>query len=221
MTMTRKPCTTGRMFWLGGLAVLGGGAAGVSTAGMLENADPAPAPDAQLAMLERRVDGLQARADRQANVQAALTPPADGEWLPNYLIECAAPWRELGAIGQGLWGCQAPEPLPDGFYPNCNLTTSVVKRGLTAQAYFEAAISGSSELVAARKFGGRALRLRRQAAYEGSFEHQITGTSLRVLAMVVVQDDRVFAISCSAPPAVFESFVPRFREIASSFALGA
>src|SRR6185503_1823327 len=166
-----------RKLWWGALA-LGGVAAAALVAYLLQRPD---ATGEELDVLERRVETLEARAERLAQVQAALTPPAKPELLPNYHIACLPPWRELGPIGQGLWGCQAPEPLPNGFYPNCNLTTSRVQADVTAQGYYEAA-SRSPQLMGARQLGGRAVHLLHQAAYEGSFEHELGGAPLRVLA---------------------------------------
>jgi len=203
--------------WWGVLALGGVGAGLIATYLLHRSASSAIAEE--VAGLESRVEALQARAEALAQQQAALTPPAEEEWLPTYRIECAAPWRELGPIGQGLWGCQAPEPLPNGFYPNCNLTSSQVEAGVTAQSYYDATIR-SPQLAAARQRGGRAVRLRHQAAYEGSFEHELGGAPLRVLATVVTLDQRSFVITCSAPSPSFDEFAPRFRAIAGTFDLG-
>jgi hypothetical protein len=218
--MTHAKFRVRRWLWSSALALSGLAAAMVWYLGLLDAAEREPT-HAQLAGLERRVQALQERAQRELPLRAALNPAGETDWLPNYMIECAAPWRELGAIGQGLWGCQAPEPQPSGFYPNCNLTSAPVKPGLSAQAYYEAHSAAGQPLSAAGQLGGRTLRLGRRTAYEGSFEHRLTGIPLRVLATIVIEDARVFAITCSAPPAVFETFAPRFREIASSFDLGA
>jgi hypothetical protein len=202
--------------WWGALVV---GCAGVIATYLLYRSAPSTTTG-QLDGLGRRIETLQARAEALEQLQAALTPPAEEEWLPTYRIECPPQWREMGPIGQGLWGCQAPDPLPNGFHPNCNLTSSPVEAGVTAQSYYEAA-SRSPQLATARQLGGRAVRLRHQAAYEGSFEHQLGGAPLRVLATVVVLEQRSFAVTCSAPVPSFDQFDTIFRQIAASFDLGA
>jgi hypothetical protein len=197
-----------------------GGVGAVVLATYLLHRPAASATGERLVGLGQRVEALEARAESLAQLQAAFEAPAEEAWLPTYRIDCAPPWRELGPIGQGLWGCQAPEPLPNGFYPNCNLTSSRVQAGATAQSYYEAA-SRSSQLTAARQLGGQAIRVGHDAAYEGSFEHELGGPPLRVLATVVIRQQRAFAITCSAPSPNFDAFAPRFRVIAASFDLGA
>jgi len=209
-----KKARVGKAWW--GALALGAVGAAALAAYLLQRPNGTAE---ELDVLGRRIETLEARAEALAQARAALTAPARQELLPNYQIECVPPWRELGPIGQGLWGCQVPEPLPNGFYPNCNLTSSRVQVDLTAQGYYEAA-SRSPQLIGARQLGARAIRLRHQAAYEGIFEHELGGAPLRVLATIVVREGRAFAITCSAPGPSFDTFVAHFRAIAASFDLG-
>jgi hypothetical protein len=175
----------------------------------------------QIEALEREVLKLEV-ADEVARItRVILQPPSPAARPPHaYAIRCQAPWQELGPIGPGLWGCRTPDPLPGGFYPNCNLTTSRVAPGTTAQQYYESAPAHSASLAAAQRLGGRAIVARGRPAYEAIFEHQSVGIPLRVLASLFVEGEQLYAITCSAPVANFDALSTRFREIAASFELG-
>lgn len=174
---------------------------------------------ARVDALEKEVLQLEAKAEVARILSQSTRPNADAPAPHGYTIQCRAPWQALGPIGQGLWGCRTPEPLPSGFYPNCNLTSSRIAPGLTPQQYYQSTTERSAQLTAARQLGGRAIVVRGRAAYEVSFEHESTGIPLRVLASLFVEGDRVYAVTCSAPPANFDAFASRFRQIAASFEL--
>lgn len=197
------------------LAILGGAAAASALLSLLD-ASRSPAP-ARVDALEQRVDALQNELQAQSLVQAAMRPRSAAEAAPPFRVDCPPPWRELGAIGQGLWGCQTPEPLADGFHPNCNLTSASIDADMTPRAYYEQA-SSRGALRRARQLGGREVSLR-EPAYQASFEHELTGKTLHVLATVFVRTERALVLTCSAPPDVFEQHAPQFQTIARSFSL--
>jgi hypothetical protein len=207
--------------WFAGLAaVLAGAAAGSWTVTHLENSAEA---SARVGKLEHQVQQLQAGQEQQERSdilrEAARAATRDAGRGPAFALRCPAPWQELGALGQGLWGCRPPEPLAGGFYPNCNLTRSQVRAGLTPQQYFASATAASAQLSAALQLGGRTLQVHERSAYEASFEHSLTGSPLRVLATVFVAGTQAYAITCSAPPSAFDALAARFRDIAGSFQL--
>ena len=170
--------------------------------------------------LEQRLKQMAAKAEAAQIIRESQRDPRLAAAAPrSYVIECRTPWQELGPIGQGLWGCRAPEPLPGGFYPNCNLTTSSIGSGMSPEQYYNDAVAHSSQLSAARQLGGHVIVVHGRQAYEASFEHETTGTPLRVLASMFIDGDRVYAVTCTAPPPIFESLFARFREIAGSFEL--
>jgi hypothetical protein len=174
----------------------------------------------RIAGLERQVQQLAAKAEAAAILrQAEQGPPLGASTQRSYTIACQAPWQELGPVGQALWGCRTPEPMAGGFFPNCALTTSRIPAGLSAEQYYEHTRSRSAQLSAARRLGGRAIVLHGRPAYEASFEQDTTGTPLRVLASMLVDDEQIYAITCTAPPDSFDAVTAHFREIVASFQL--
>ena len=205
-----------RPFWVAAVvaALLGGGLAMWLTTPYQDGSRALM----RLDVLEQQVRELTAKLEVAAILRAAARhanePPPHA-----YAIQCLAPWQELGPIGQGLWGCRTPEPVAGGFYPNCNLTSSAVAPGLSAQQFYATATAGSAQLSAARQLGARAIDAHGRSGYEASFEHDSTGQRLRVLASMFVSGEQVYVVTCSAPPAEFDAVAGRFRAIAASFEL--
>jgi hypothetical protein len=177
-----------------------------------------PSATPRLVALESRVRTLEARAQLAGIVAETKRPRVDGR-ARSFRIECPAPWRELGPIGQGLWGCRTPDALPDGFYPNCNVTSASLDAPMDAAEYYRTALRESPLLSAATRLSERTFTAHGRAGYEASFEHDTTGRRLRVLASLFVAERQVYVVTCSAPPEVFDRELARFRAISASFQL--
>ena len=176
-----------------------------------EASKAAPA-DERVAVLESRVREL----------EAALTP--DAQPSAGFSVACPAEWQTLGPIGAASWTCRDRRPLPDGFWPNCNVTAAPVQldpvtgTAQSAREALETSLAAAPELRSARRLSERALELHGERAHEAVYEHDLWTQPLRVLTTVAVHAERVYALSCAAPPAAFAASEPAFRRIARSFA---
>jgi hypothetical protein len=175
--------------------------------------------NARIDVLEQQLAGLEAKAEVARILQGSGHSSGPSAAAAGFTLDCRAPWRELGPVGPGLWACRTAEPAPGGFFPNCNLTSAPLAAGESPELYYERAVESSAQLAAARQLGGRSLLVHGRLAYEASFEHDSTGTRLQVLTSLIADGERIYAITCSAPPASFDAVAPRFREIAASFEL--
>ena len=168
----------------------------------------------RVALLDQQIQRLRTRLERPPG-----NPVAAPSTKPQFTANCPEPWRAVGAIAGGLWGCQTPAPATHGFHPNCNVTRSNVATGTSPEQYYKAAIAGSPQLSAARPLGGNAVEVHGRLAYQARFEHPLIGPPMRVLATVFVAGQHAYAVTCTAPVANFETYSARFREIAGSFEL--
>jgi hypothetical protein len=197
------------------IAVLGGACA--------QSADGADeAGRARLAALEQEVQKLtQTVSTMKILLDGLVLPPrpmTDGQ---DFSIECPQPWEELDAMHQTQWGCRVPQPLANGFWPNCNVTLAPTEPGTTARQYATAGLQGSPEMKSAKRISETPSTVGGQPAYEIIYEHDLTAIHLRVLGTVVVHDRTAYALTCTAPPDAFAAVTPTFRRIIQSFQLGA
>ena len=169
------------------------------------------ADDERVAALESRVRELEASRSSDAQPSAGFT------------VVCPAEWQALGPVGAASWTCRERRPLPDGFWPNCNVTAAPVQldpltaTAPTAREALEASLKAAPELRSARRLSERLASLAGEPAHEAVYEHDLWTRPLRVLTTVAIHADRVYALSCAAPPAAFHAREPAFRQIAGSF----
>lgn len=166
------------------------------------------AEGARISQLEAKVSAL------ESTVQSARNPEL------GFVVQCPAPWRTLGPVGDAVWACRKPQALADGFWPNCNVTEAAIEPSpapLSAKQPFEASLMSAPELQRARRVSERDSRLGGQPAFEAVYEHDLMQKPLRVLATLAVHDGRAYAVSCAAPPAAFAAHEPMFRSITQSF----
>ena len=163
--------------------------------------------ESQVKQLERQVQANPPRPSASAAPQATA----------RYDIACPSPWQALGAVGDAEWTCRAAVALPTGWWPNCNVTSGPVAAGLTPKAYFDASLSGTPQLKAARRLSDTDGTLGATAAHVAIYEHDLLPKPLRVLATIALRDGRAYALSCSAPPEAFPANEAIFRQITQSF----
>jgi hypothetical protein len=185
---------------------------------MLDRLAPNPGEPTRLTELESKVRALEVRAQVVRLWSHARLPHAAGTAQP-FAVDCPASWQQLGPVGQALWGCRTPTPLHQGFYPNCNVTTSSLAKRMSAADYYHAVLRESPVLSTVTPVSERAIVSHGHPGYEVSFEHDGTGRRLRALASLFLAEQQLFVITCSAPPEVFDGFVGDFRAIAGSFRL--
>lgn len=157
--------------------------------------------DDRLALVEHSLAQVN---ENSARLQSRLNAVFEStKLLPRYSLRCPEPWHDAGALGEALWGCRAPGPLADGFWPNCNLAASPVEAGLDAKRYFQAAMQRSPALAAAKRLSEREIIVHGNAAYQATYTHQITPKTLQVVATTWLRDQHAFALTCTVPPANF------------------
>jgi hypothetical protein len=161
----------------------------------------------QLSTLKIVVDGL-------TQPVAPLAPDQQ------FVIDCPASWEQVEPASPTRWACRTVRPLPDGFWPNCNVTLGPAEGSTSAKQYFETALKGSPELSTLRLRSGRAVSLNRNPAYEVVYEHDLAQQPLQVLAAIVIHRADAYALTCSSTPAAFAELEPQFRTILDSFDLG-
>jgi hypothetical protein len=164
---------------------------------------------ARLATLETEVRQL------EKQVRAANPNPPAG--ATGFDVACPAPWQALGKFGDADWTCRAPQALPSGWWPNCNVTSGPAQPGLSAKAYFDASLAAVPQLQAARRLSDTDGTLGATAAHVAIYEHDLLPKPLRVLATIAVHADRAYAVSCSAPPEAFAANEAMFRSVTQSF----
>lgn len=135
----------------------------------------------------------------------------------DFSIRCLASWDELSSMGQALWGCRTAKPMENGFYPNCNVTSSKLKNDMTAKEYFDTTMKQSTILSHAQLIGRRDMTLNHHPAVEAEFEHAFLGQPLRMLSAVVLTAGRAFTVTCSSPKEGYKTLLPSFRSIMDSF----
>jgi hypothetical protein len=166
-----------------------------------------------------RIDRLEQQVRRLQTLAAGAQRTAAASAEKEFSATCPEPWKVVGPIAGGLWGCQAPAPAVKDFHANCNVTRSRVAAGTDPEQYYKSSVAASPQLSAAKLLGGQALTLHRRAAYQVSFEHRLLGPPMRVLATVFVESELAYAVTCTAPAASFDAYAAQFREIAGSFEL--
>jgi hypothetical protein len=172
--------------------------------------DGSAADAKRVAALESKVQALEVQLGRPTN-------PA----VLGFDIECPATWQALGPVADAVWTCRKQQALPDGFWPNCNVTEALVERNPNTQAPLSAAESFETSLYApqlktARRIADRASALDTEPAYEAIYEHELLTKPLRVIATLAVHANHVYAVSCAAPPEAFAANEAAFRQVTRS-----
>ena len=172
--------------------------------------------DARIAALETKLQAFSRQLEQQRGAdpaQALATLAANAA----FDIECPAPWRELGPVGDAIWTCRAAQPSAAGLWANCNVTLGTTEPSLSPKQYFEESLAGVPQLKAARRLSARDTALGIVPAFESVYEHDLLGKPLRVLATLGVLSDRAYAVNCSAAPEDFAAHEAQFRKVTQSF----
>jgi len=170
-------------------------------------ADANAANFARIAALESKVQAL------ETLLGGSASPAVWG-----FDISCPAPWQRLGPVGDAVWTCRKQQALPNGFWPNCNVTEAAIETQapLSAKESFDASLA-VPPMHSVRRISERPSALDTVPAHEAIYEHELLSKPLRVLATLAVRANHAYAVSCAAPPEAFATNEPSFRQITRSF----
>jgi hypothetical protein len=172
--------------------------------------------DAEKAAQRARIEQLELQVKKLGDAMALQQPAPSG--LPDFpfTIVCPEPWYLHTPLGASLWTCRANGATTDGIYPQCSISLQP-QVAIEVKEYFEFALNSATPLREIKNLKDQPVKLNGADAFEATFESDLKPVATSSLAVLAPYKESTFAISCFAPTAVFESYVPAFRKIIDSF----
>jgi len=174
------------------------------------------AQSARLVLLEQEVRKL------AESVAAQQPPPPAQPELPvarelAFKLDCPQPWLVNPPLGAALWTCQAPEPTPQGMYPQCSVTVQP-HAAIETKSYFEYAMNASPQLLMVKNLTDKRVAINGADAFEASFEADPKPIPLKMIGALLPREQLAYTVTCFAPSAEFAGHAKAFRRIIDSFA---
>ena len=175
------------------------------------------AQSARIAVLEDEVRKLGVSVHTAAANPPGPQPTAAGPSKP-FSIECPQPWLLTPPLGASLWACRSPAPSPEGVLPQCSIVVQP-QAAIETQTYFEFAWNAAPPLTQVKNVKDKAIKIKDHDGFEATFEADPKPVPMKMRSTLIPHGEQVFALTCSAPSASFDSYdVRAFQKIASTIA---
>lgn len=172
---------------------------------------------ARLATLEQEVRRLH---DTVAELKAApakpATEPVAGTTVHPFKVKCPQPWLLHTPLGTTLWNCRAPDPSPQGLYPQCHVTFQP-QVAIETKNYFEFALNAAPQLLEVKNFKDKSTQINGADGFEATFEAEPKPIPLKMMSALMPHGLTTYAITCFAPSAAFDTYSKAFRQIIDTF----
>jgi hypothetical protein len=172
---------------------------------------------ARFAALEQEVRRLR---DNVAELKAApskpATPPVASAPVHPFKIKCPQPWLLHTPLGATLWNCRAPEPTPQGLYPQCHVTFQP-QVAIETKNYFEFALNAAPQLLEVKNLKDKSTKLNGADGFEATFEAEPKPIPLKMTSALMPHGVATYAVTCFAPSAAFDNYTKAFRQIIDTF----
>lgn len=178
------------------------------------------AQSARIATLEDDVRRLNEALKAGAPTKAP-SPPTAAEKSKPFTIECPQPWLLHPPLGATLWNCRSPTPTPEGFYPHCSIVEQP-QVSIELANYFEFAWNAAPQLRQIKNLKDKPIKIKDHDGFEAVFEADPKPVPVKVRSTLIPQGEQVYAVTCFAPSASFESFDAKaFQKIIDTIAFPA
>jgi len=174
------------------------------------------AESARLALLEDEVRKLgQTVVALQAPAQAPNQPASSDR--TGFKLDCPQPWLLGAPLGATLWSCHAPEPTPEGMYPQCSVTVQP-HAAIEPRSYLEHALSASPQLLEIKNLTNEPKAINGADAFHATFDADHKPIPLKAMSVLLPRTEIIYTVTCVAPSAAFASYSKAFRRIIDTFA---
>ncbi len=165
-----------------------------------------------------RIEALEQEVGKLGEELRALKSASPGAAAGAFAIKCGQPWiLEHRPLGAALWTCRAPEPSPDGVYPQCSVFEEP-QNAIETKQYFERALHAAGQLHAIKNFSDKPIQREGSSTFEATYEAELAPVAIKSLGMLFPYREHTFTVSCFAPSAAFASYEKAFRQVIDSFA---
>jgi hypothetical protein len=175
------------------------------------------AQSARLETLEREVRRLGETVAALKTPAAAAAPQPTKPPALAFNVACPQPWVPHTPLGATLWNCRAPEPTPQGLYPQCHVTLQA-QIAIETKTYFEFALNAAPQLLEVRNFKDSRSKINGADAFEATFEADPKPVPMKMMSALLPHGETTYAITCFAPSATFAEYSKAFRKIIDTFA---
>ena len=170
---------------------------------------------AERAAMNGRIEQLELEVKKLGDQLALQSSKSDMPDFP-FDLTCPQPWHLHTPLGASLWTCRADAATTDDVYPQCSISFQP-QIAIETKEYFEFALNSASLLREVKNLKDSPTKVNGAAAFEATFDAELKPVAVRSLSVLLPHKESTFALSCFAPSAVFDSYVPAFRKIIDSF----
>jgi hypothetical protein len=177
---------------------------------------------AERAAQSARIEALEQEVRRLGDSLSALKAPAPAAPQPAkppalaFNVACPQPWLIHTPLGATLWSCRAPEPTPQGLYPQCSVSLQP-QVAIETKNYFEFALNAAPQLLAVQNLKDTPTKINGADAFEATFEAEPKPVPLKMMSALLPHGEATYAITCFAPSATFADYTKGFRKIIDTF----